>query len=267
MKLVIITIALDAMPWIALHLPVFNRLKVDWHWHVVEGVALPVKDTKWVRATEPRLSMDGTHEYLQEIRTGRESGRQGERETRRKITHWHAAAWPGKAAMFNHVLGTLREPCVLMQIDADELWQAHQIELIVDMLGFTGASRMDFRCRYFVGPDIVVTSREGYGNHVAYEWRRAWRFTPGMRFDTHEPPKIRGDERLVIGHEQTEDAGLVFDHYAYALKRQVEFKERYYGYAGAVAQWERLQGNTVWPVKSLKSFLPWVNDDVACDRL
>jgi hypothetical protein len=35
--------------------------------------------------------------------------------------------------------------------------------------------------------------------------------------------------------------GLGFTHYAYALASQVQFKEHFYGYEGALAQWLRMQ--------------------------
>ena len=59
----------------------------------------------------------------------------------------------------------------------------------------------------------------------------------------------------------------MFDHYAYAFREQVEMKEQYYGYRGAVKQWERLQANQEWPVKELRDFLPWVDRGVTADKV
>ena len=65
-----------------------------------------------------------------------------------------------------------------------------------------------------------------------------------MQWASHEPPLLaeqfapdqwrdvaRVDPLL---HAQTEAAGLVFQHFAYATQQQLEFKERYYGYNRAV---------------------------------
>lgn len=255
MKIYFLTIALDASPFIQCHLPVFQRLALDWEWLICEGVALPLKDTNWCAAIPPRLSNDGTSEYLKSIAGGR-------------VTLFQNPSWPGKVTMFNRMLGEINQPAIIMQIDADELWLPHQIELIHEwMIQSGGATRMDFHCRYFVGKDIVITSRNTYGNNDAYEWRRVWRFTPGMQFETHEPPKIRGDERKVITQAQTEEKGLVFEHLAYCTRAQVAFKEKYYKYPGAVAQWEVLQQNQQWPLAELKAFLPWVGDGVTADKL
>jgi hypothetical protein len=94
-----------------------------------------------------------------------------------------------------------------------------------------------------------------------------------MHFTTHEPPMLV--ERLADGtkrnvasldifrHAETEAAGLVFDHFAYATREQAQFKESYYGYAGAVAKWEALQRATL-PVR-LRDYFDWVHDDAMVD--
>lgn len=252
MKIVFLTIVLDGMPFITNHLPIFQRLDLDWEWRIAEGVAAPQRCTSWCKPMAPRLSNDGTTEYLDSIAGGR--------------VKWLALhSWPGKCSMLNAFMD-IKEPCIIMQIDSDELWLPHQIELIHEMMTTTGASRMDFHCRYFVGKDIVVTSKNTYGNHDDYEWRRVWAFRPGMTFETHEPPKIRGDDRKVITQAETERMGLTFQHYAYATEAQVVLKEKYYGYTGAVEQWRKLQQNTVWPTR-LGDWLPWVKDETIVDKI
>ena len=56
--------------------------------------------------------------------------------------------------------------------------------------------------------------------------------------------------------DQTEAAGLVFQHYAYASEEQVRFKQDYYGYGGSVDRWKALQQQTHWPVR-VRDFFPW----------
>ena len=63
----------------------------------------------------------------------------------------------------------------------------------------------------------------------------------------------------------------MFEHYAYATGAQVRFKERYYGYRGAVDAWRRLQQQQQQPQSPtlpcrLREFLPWVSDDTMADR-
>jgi glycosyltransferase involved in cell wall biosynthesis len=107
------------------------------------------------------------------------------------------------------------------------------------------------------------------------EWLRTWRYVPNCRWAAHEPPRLAAlqpdgswaDQGLLkpLRHEETEAAGLVFHHYAYARESQLRFKEIYYGYANAVEGWRRLQAQTEFP-RALKEFFPWVRDETQVDR-
>lgn len=249
MKLHILTIVLDGMPFLLSQLSVFNRVRDDWHWHIVEGTALPVKDTAWCKRIEPRLSKDGTTELLEQFKA------------HPRITVHQRASWEGKTAMVNHALQYMREPGVLLQVDMDEIWTSYQIEDIVAIFGQQPTvDCAKFYCRYYVGPNLVTVGDDCYGNN-SYEWMRAWRFIPGMYFVSHEPPKLAGidDQRRCLPREKTALLFLTFEHYAYVYEAQVRFKEQYYDYPGAVAQWRKLQQNKIWPAQ-LKAFLPWVDD-------
>ena len=58
-------------------------------------------------------------------------------------------------------------------------------------------------------------------------------------------------------------AGVVFHHFAYATEQQLVFKERYYGYKNALAQWRALQ--THKGSGELKGFFRWVSDNTIFD--
>ena len=118
-----------------------------------------------------------------------------------------------------------------------------------------------FWCRYWFGPHLVMNSRNCYANDPSQDWKRAWRFKPGDRFLTHEPPLLSSESKPFLHHE-TNGVGLVFDHYGYKLRSQVEFKERFYGYIGAVGQWERLQSVKSGTVK-LSDYLKWINPKIS----
>lgn len=267
MKIHFVTIVLDGMPFITWHYPTFRQLKLDWHWTVVEGVAIPKRCTSWCANLEPRLSLDGTHEYMRDLAM-----------FDKRVTLIVRSEWPGKAAMFNEALDRISEPeYLLWQVDSDEIWRADQIELAAGLLSQMGSANcMWFRCRYYVGPDLVITSRNGHGNNEAYEWRRLWRVPRGTRFFTHEPPILEGYTERPWRHDETERLGLVFDHYAYATVAQMRFKERYYGgpsnakgklYRDCPRNWMRLQANAQWPIKELASYLPWVGPSVTVDQV
>lgn len=260
----IITIVLDGMPWIAWHYEEFKKLREPWTWWVLEGVAQPRKDTSWVAEVAPRLSVDGTTDWMKALAA---------QEPR--VRYVAQPAWPGKTQMFNHALDRVQDPeFVLWQVDHDEIWTAEQIEAGREMLSAGPHNCAYFRCRYFVGPDIVITNREGFGNHGAYEWRRAWKVKSPAMFETHEPPVVAGFEPRPADRDATERLGLVFDHFAYATEAQVRWKETYYGsknnangwkYRNAVDGWRRLQAAPM-PCQDVGAYLPWVGPGVRADR-
>lgn len=248
-----ITIALDAIHFLPMQLATLHRLpsSVDWTWHVVEGVAAPVKDTAWVKPIPARLSRDGTTEFLNGLRT------------HPRVKVYQKQMWPGKTAMFNEALRTIREPGTLLQIDADEIWDAEQITKIASLFP-ERRNCARFKCVFYVGPNIITVGENCYGDNPG-EWLRAWYFEPGMRFDTHEPPKIHGMVEYCMPKEIMTVLGLTFHHFAYCFESQVRFKEQYYGYKNAVLQWNTLQRNRQRPVKRLKDWLHWVDDRVGAD--
>lgn len=249
MKVHFITITLNGMPFIRHHLPQFERLSFDWEWHVVEGVASPTGCTGWCRPMpfsfhKNFLSIDGTSQYLDSIQ-----------DKRVKVYRSRSGPWPGKLSMFNLVVSGIDFPAIIHEVDSDELWMAQDLETIYRMFIETGASEAKYRCRYYVGPDIVVSSVDTWGNRKN-EWVRTFASTVPAKFKSHEPPVWpRGGVKL--SHKFT--SGLVFNHFAYATEQQVAQKEAYYGYSGAVSGWRKLQGCTSWPVR-LSDYLPWAED-------
>jgi hypothetical protein len=271
------TIVLNGMPFIEHHLRVFEAIDGPWHWHIIEGVGDLVADTAWsVRnggAIPDELhrrgrSIDGTSAYLDEL-SARDRGR---------ISLYRkppGELWRGKREMVNAPLREISEACLLWQVDADELWTTDQIEAVRDLFeARPDATAAYYRCHYFVGPDRVITSRDTYGNHTGFEWLRTWRYAPGDHWAAHEPPRLvraaPGGETVdvasinAIDHDTTEAAGAVFQHFAYATAEQARFKEVYYGYPNAVAQWRALQAASAFPLR-LGDFLDWVRDDAAVD--
>jgi len=266
--LVFFTIALDAMPWLCHHYPVFCQLKVPWRWIVVEGVADAVNCTSWCAKIPPRLSNDGTTEYLRHL-CAKDS----------RVTHITQPIWNGKVSMCNAALALIREPCLLWQVDSDELWEAGTIEHVARLFLSELLSELNcayFHCRYFVGPDRYIQIRaNSFGNHDAYEWKRVWRFRPGMTFLTHEPPSIIGFHEKPMVQSFMDSEGCRFTHMAYATRKQMEFRAHYYAgstnpnanlWMNCVEGWERLQAVKEFPVK-LNQFFPWVDDRAEVVRL
>lgn len=255
MKLHILTLVLDGMPFIPYHLPMLQASHVDWHWHIVHGAAMNSGSTSWCQSQEARLSLDGTTEYLAMIKH------------HPRVTVYERPAWMSKDVMVNEPLRNISEECVLLQIDVDEMWQSHQLDKIVFHVGDMRSKLARFKCRYFLGMNIVSTSLDGFGNRQS-EWVRAWHFRPGDNFESHEPPQLSQQLKGVeLDREFTEDHGMVFDHYSYVFESQVAYKEQFYGYPNAVEHWRKLQANTKWPVTDLSKFLPWVGVGASADKL
>ncbi|MDZ4063249.1 MAG: hypothetical protein U1E22_01140 [Coriobacteriia bacterium] len=273
------TIVLNGEPFIRYHIDVFEQLPFRWHWHVVEGVAELKHDTAWSLKNGGRvsdelhrngLSNDGTSEYLDEL----ESRFPDNVTVYRKRD---GAFWDGKLEMVSAPLSTIDRECLLWEVDADELWTADQIccarQLFLDNPGSTAAY---YFCEFFVGPGLRTTTIDTYANNTAYEWLRTWRFRPGHRWITHEPPSLGVRHSATqwvdlaqinpLRHDVTGSHGLVFQHLAYVTPEQLRFKEVYYGYANAVQQWERLQEQTDFPVY-LRDYFDWVEDETLVDTV
>jgi hypothetical protein len=256
MKLVVFTIVKNGMPFIPTIFFNLQATHLDWRWIIAEGSSLNTHCTSWCRQQEPGLSCDGTTEFLDMI------------SSHPRVTVLRKEMWDGKVEMCNACLALIKDPCVLMQMDADEIWRPDAIEKLVQAFSDDPMTAVcQVKCRYFLGVNIVATSRNGYGNNRG-EWLRAWRFTPGDKFNRHEPPLL---QQCARGHYLNPDwlamDGVAFDHYAWWSENQAAYKEQFYGYAGALAHWRHLQSNLDWPVKDLRKFMPWAGDNSSADKL
>jgi Glycosyl transferase family 2 len=256
MKLVVFTIVKNGMPFIPTIFFNLQATNLDWRWIVAEGAAKNTHCTAWCNQQEPGISTDGTSEFLDMI------------SKHPRVTILRKEIWDGKVEMCNACLAEIKEPCVLIQMDSDELWRSDAIEKIVqsfrdDSLAAVG----QVTCRYFLGVNIVATSKDGYGNKRG-EWLRIWRFTPGDKFNRHEPPMLaqQANGHYLNPYWLTMD-GITFDHYAWWCENQAAYKEQFYGYHEALASWVGLQKNLTWPVSDLRKFLPWVGPNASADKL
>ena len=243
------------MPFLPRQLEVFEKCGLDWLWLIAEGAAANTHCTAWCRAQQPRLSRDGTTEWLNEHRQ------------HQRIRVFQRQSWDGKVAMCNTALKLAREPGILLQVDADEIWTPQQLRTIHEMFDINRQFNCAFfACRYFVGPNLVVLPENDPINNV---WLRAWRYSPGDTFRTHEPPNLRQSyQGIPATHIYTIQRGLVFDHFSYHSESQVAYKEDFYGgkHKNAVLHWKRLQKCRSFPVK-LKDFFPWAKDGALVTKL
>lgn len=269
------TIVLNGMPFIEHHIDELRKLPIEWHWHIVEGIAELMHDTKWSKSLGGRaeaslhrngLSIDGTTEYLDRLAAAEPD----------RVTIYrppHGQSWQGKLAMVRAPLANIRAECLLWEVDVDEFWTAAQIQRLRQrFIDDPERSAAFFLCHYFI-KNLVVTTANTYGNHIDFEWLRVWHFQSGDFWASHEPPRLcrrPGDSDIAVdiaginpfAHGETLDDDLIFRHLAYVIPEQLRFKEIYYGYKNAVTQWEKLPQSG--PVR-LRDYLDWITDEAAAD--
>src|SRR4029077_3215178 len=154
MKLAVATLVLDGEPWIEKHLPTFANTYLRWNWIVVHGSCQNQGSTRWCRTQEPRFSGDGTAEYLASIASDDP-----------RITLIESADWKSKDDMINAAVERIKEPCVLMQIDADEIYTPKNLERVVEeFMSDDSLGAIQMRCRYFVGPDLICIGDNCWSN-------------------------------------------------------------------------------------------------------
>ena len=243
MRVDFLSVCQNAMPFIRHHLHVFEALKIPWHWHLYEGIShnpfAPGSITPDMHRNG--LSVDGTTEYITDHLIWHPN-----------VTVYRVGAdWKSMylTARFQHMLGKLTEPTLAWEVDVDEYWDANQIETMARMFDEQSAKTAAwFRCRLFVGQKLMLPRADyGPGGRLSHEWKRAWRHRPGLIYAQHDPPTVLDENGADVFaknpfiHNETEAAGLVFNHYAYVTEAQVRFKERRYGFHGCLNDWKRLQ--------------------------
>jgi hypothetical protein len=272
------TIVLNGQPFIRYHLDRMKAFSGPWHWHIVEGLAAIKHDGAWAlnfggtlpgNAVKNGRSIDGTAEYLDQIAA----------ENPDHVTIYRAPEgrlWDGKIEMVNAPLANITEECLLWEIDSDELWTTEQFTTLRDLfVQNPHRNAAIFYCDFLVGPDLAINRKRKYPE---LEWRRAWRYRPGMKWFAHEPPilatKMADNQWVDVTAQspftprETEAQHLVFQHFAYVMPEQLAFKETYYGYKGITSSWRELQAYADFPVP-LKRFFdwPWVNPAAMVDPL
>lgn len=252
MTLNILTLVLNGMPFLPKLLPVFESLGIPWRWSIAHGPAANVNCSRWCAKQIGGLSTDGTKEWLQELKG------------HPNVTIKEQAWWQGgKVQMCREATAAFKAPGVLLQNDVDETWTATQIRNIVRLFEINKKAQMAaFKCRFWCGPDIAIIPATDPRNR----WLRAWRFTAGMQWRSHEPPNLNGNRGECVSEHDTERLGLTFEHYSLVTEAQAAYKEEFYKQNGLVNGWRRLQSEAAFPVK-LGHYFPWMGNQVMAERV
>ncbi|MFZ4600166.1 MAG: glycosyltransferase family 1 protein, partial [Terrimicrobiaceae bacterium] len=118
--LTIFTIVLNGEPFISKKLEAYQKLTIPWQWKIVEGVSNPRNCTRWCREVPGKwhkdfVSIDGTHEYLKNLKHPKAS------------FQYQNKPFDGKIEMIQRALEGV-ESGVVMEQDADEFWTEKQME-------------------------------------------------------------------------------------------------------------------------------------------
>lgn len=157
------------------------------------GLAICGHDTAWSLKLGGQIpenlhrngrSQDGTSEYLDELA----------QQYPDRVTIYRKPEgefWDGKLEMVSAPLENIQEECLLWQVDVDELWTFEQIcnarKLFISNPEKTAAF---YWCWYFMGEELIVSTRNCYTQNPQQEWLRTWRFKPGYVWAAHEPPVL-----------------------------------------------------------------------------
>jgi hypothetical protein len=249
----IFTLAFNCAEDLRAQWAILQQMRAPFRWSIVEGYAEPTGCTSWCKPLGDRwhkngASADGTRDVLETI--ARDS---------RVCVQLADRPWSGKKEMVNAALDKLPNAGTLIEMDSDEFWSIDQIGLIdLTLRRFPKVGGMQFHCRMWITERHIIFTEDCYGSRP-YEWHRAWNYDGRQRFEEHEPPRLNGAD-VFITRDITRSIGLIFEHRSYVRRKQVELKQDYYGYHGAVDGWQQLRESNE-SVVQLKKYLPWVNDD------
>tara|TARA_R110002074_G_scaffold402324_1_gene607087 strand:- start:155092 stop:155871 length:780 start_codon:yes stop_codon:yes gene_type:complete len=186
-------------------------------WIIVHGASKNVHCTAWCKEIPDKYhkkgkSVDATNRLLLGLKNSHDNIIVVEKD----------GMWEGKVEMFNAALEHVTEDCWLWQIDIDEYWEKAQMEGAEKVLENLGADVGAFTCDYLLSDDIIV--RGAWGESIQHGYRRLWKYQPGRKFLSHEPPKIEGEKTQCPMHLLPR-----FKHLSYYDYADVKFKAAWYG--------------------------------------
>lgn len=165
--------------------------------------------------------------------------------------------WAEKDEMCNAVLDMVPDDVThIFEVDADEVWKAEDLELIIACLEQRKLDSMAFHFQSFYGGfERVMT-----GFEYDYQVQRIQRYYPGARWATHRPPTILSPQGIPwrdcrhMDAPETAGIGVFGYHYSYVFASQMQRKAAYYE--------DRDPGGVIHGYFE-NVYLPWMNGDQA----
>lgn len=219
-------------------------------WIFVEGASQNTFCTSWCNSIPSEYHTNGTS-VDNTIKVLEEYQEYYSKTSDKKITILRPSGlWNGKLEMFNTALATIKEPCYLWEVDIDEYWDPYQIINAEKLMENTKADSASFACNYLLTDQIIV--RGEWGESPGHGYRRLWKFQPGMKFLSHEPPVLEGCTRILSPFLTPR-----FEHLSYYYEKDVIFKSKWYGKHEKIHEgWKNIvKGRQVLPCKVSALFL------------
>jgi hypothetical protein len=231
------------------------------YWIVVEGASDSTGSTSWCRKMDDSFhkngfSVDGTSEFLEQLSNLYSN----------MVYVKPDGLWPNKDVQVNRAIAEVKkltDKCFLWEIDIDEQWIRHQLEVSEKQMTDYNIKTGCFHCNYYVGKDLLARGQWGEGIYLPY--RRLWDWN-GEMFKTHEPPELEGNnERMVL-------LTAKFNHYSMYFEQDVIFKDKWYsGHEGIHARWIKLQNDGGFFPRHIRELLGtnthWGNTNTAITKV
>jgi hypothetical protein len=252
MKLRIFTNAYNAMPFIPAQYQWLQQLDCDWSWSISEGPARPMHCSSWRSRVPAGKSTDGTAECLDNLAS-----------KDKRVVVQHRPEWDGIIDMNNACLPDY--PCLLMQMSSDEVWPHTAVTSAIQAFeSHPEKTAASVGCNLYVGPELIASGSD-FGNESEANFKVLWRYEPGMRILSYEPPMLSGQHANAFSRQEMRDRGVYFDHLYFFHEKQVRQKEDYYAsssvsfarmHHGITDRWKSLQARAEFP-SAISDVFPW----------
>jgi hypothetical protein len=252
MRLRIFTCAYNAMPFVRAQYNWLQNLNADWTWAVAEGPAKPTHCSSWRASVPVGKSPDGTAECLDSIAASDP-----------RVIVKHQNEWDGINSMNNACLPDYT--CLLMQMAMDEVWPLSAIEKALSLFDANPDKTVaSVPCQLYVTQELVAKG-SNFGCENEENFRVLWRFEPGLKFISYEPPLLSGNHTRAFTRQEMHAQGVYFDHLQWFCEKQARQKEDYYSrssfwiaraHQGITERWKALQARQTFP-SSITDVFPW----------
>lgn len=142
--------------------------------------------------------------------------------------------WNGKTEMCNSFMHLVQAD-YLWQLDVDEFYKPEDIKKVIAYLSeHPEVTCVQFYAKYFIGSFDTISVGE-FGN-AHFEWNRIFKVNKYCRWLRHEPPKLVDnrvgkpmDEINLLNRIKTMAMGIYMYHYSYVTRKDILFKEQFFG--------------------------------------